>query len=427
MTCIVNLQDSPRLFLEVRLRTATAAWVMALALAAFGMVATSAEAQTYKVVHIFTTGTDGADPYASLLLDRTGLYGTTYAGGGPFDGGTVFKIDKTGTEKVLHRFRGWGGVHDGGGVGLQGGLVRDPAGNLYSTTVAGGANDIGTVFKLDSSGKETVLHSFAGPEGSYPYAGLIRDAGGNLYGTTLGDVHCTYGCGTVFKLDRAGKVTLLYSFKGGTDGAQPYGGLVRDNEGNLYGTTLAGGSSNCDGEGCGIAFRLDMNGKETILHIFTGGSDGGNVFDGLVRNSAGNLYGTTSSGGSSPEYGIVFKLDPSGQETVLYNFTGGTDGGSPYSGLVQDVKGNLYGTTVFGGDLSCSVDGVAPGCGTVFKLDTTGRETVLYSFTGGRDGATPIGGLVIDSAGNFYGTASQRGDLSCGSGIGCGVVFDLTP
>ena len=363
-------------------RAATTALVLAIVLVASAVAIPPAEAQTYKVLHTFTARTDGASPYAGLLRDGAGnLYGTTYRGGAS-DIGTVYKIDKTGTESALYSFSGCCDVYKNGAT-PDGGLVRDAAGNLYGTTLEGGAAKSGTVFKLDTAGTETVIHSFTGTggDGAEPYAGLIRDAAGNLYGTTIyaGDLAChpPYGCGTVFKLDAAGAETVLYSFTGiGGDGALAYGGLVLDAAGNLYGTTAGGGDLFCGaGNGCGIVFKLDTTGKETVLHIFTGtGGDGSNPFDALILDAAGNLYGTTSSGG--------------------------------------DESSCIYG----GG-----------GCGTVFKLDTTGKETVLHSFTGS-DGANPVAGLIRDAAGNLYGTTQDGGDLpTCDSEPGCGVVFKLRP
>src|SRR2546427_770564 len=213
--------------------------------------------------------------------------------------------------------------------------------------------------------------------------------------------------------------TLLYSFTGGSDGANPYARVVRDSKGNLYGTTVNGGNPGCYvGAGCGTVFKLDATGKETVLYSFTGGADGANPSGGLARVQ-GDLYGATPLGGATG-HGTVFKLDTAGKEagkeTVLHSFTGAGGGGSTPAtgGVVRDVKGNLYGTTAFGG---------AYGNGTVYKLDTTGKETVLYSFTGGADGAVPRGELVL-AHGNLYGTANRGGDLGC-SGGGCGTVFKL--
>src|SRR5271157_3024211 len=204
--------------------------------------------------------------------------------------------------------------------------------------------------------------------------------------------------------------SVLYTFTGSPDGAYPIAGyLVRDAQGNLYGTTWLGGvPCNQTGGGCGTVFKVDTTGEETVLYSFTGtGGDGAEPLElggpNLVRDAQGNLYGTTRSGGDLAYYGIgagtVFKVDTSGKETVLYGFTGtGGDGATPYAGLVLDAQGNLYGTTSAGGDLACEIPA---GCGTVFKLDTSGKETVLYTFTGG-DGAEPEAGLVLDAQGNLY-------------------------
>jgi len=232
------------------------------------------------------------------------------------------------------------------------GLVRDAAGNLYGTTASGGASGLGTVFKVSAGGAETVLHSFTGgSDGEYPYASVIRDAAGNLYGTTYAGG--ASGLGTVFKIDTQAHETVLYSFRGGADGEYPSAGLVRDAAGNLYGTTNSGGSS-----GGGIVFKISSAGKETVLHSFKGGKDGEYPYASVIRDAAGNLYGTTYGGGASG-WGTVFEIDPTGKETVLYTFTGAADGASPEGGLVQDTAGHLYGTTKYGG---------AFGAGTVFEL-----------------------------------------------------------
>src|SRR5271157_94942 len=321
---------------------------------------------------------------------------------------------QTYTYSVLYTFTG-----SPDGAGPDAGLVRDAQGNLYGTTGDGGASGAGTVFKVDTTGKETVLYSFAGTggDGANPYAGLLRDAQGNLYGTTAGggDLACLapYGCGTVFKVDMTGNETVLYSFTGtGGDGASPRAGLLPDAQGNLYGTTSLGGDLACNAPaGCGTVFKLDRTGKETVLYSFTGGADGGRPVAGLVQDAQGNLYGTTASGGDlaclAPYgCGTVFKVDMTGNETVLYSFTGtGGDGIQPLAGLVLDTLGNLYGTTSQGGDPACT-----NGCGTVFKVDTTGKETVLYSFTGiGGDGVQPLATLVLDAQGNLYGTTFYGG------------------
>jgi len=300
------------------------------------------------VLYSFTGGSDGKWPYASVIRDRAGnLYGTTHSGG-DYGNGTVFKLDASGNETVLHSFAGG----SDGSVPLAG-LIMDKAGNLFGTTYVGGTYNSGTAFKLDPSGNETVLYTFTGgSDGGGPYAGsLIMDAAGNLYGTTSSGG--AYGLGTVFKLDTFGFETVLHSFNG-SNGALLYSGLVMDAEGNLYGTTFGGGSTNC----CGTVFKLDTAGQETVLHTFTGvGGDGVFPLAGLVRDRLGNLYGTTSGGGAYGG-GIVFKLDRSGYETVLHSFTGN---GLAYANgdLLRDRLGNLYGTTFYGGD---------SGDGTVFKI-----------------------------------------------------------
>jgi uncharacterized repeat protein (TIGR03803 family) len=382
----------------------------------------AAEAQTYTVLYKFLGGqNDGAGPgYGTLIGDSAGnLYGTT-EGGGASGAGVVFKLDKTG-ETVLYSFKA---SPTDGGMPMAG-LIRDSAGNLYGTTTAGGASDQGTVFKLDPIGTETVLYSFTGGgDGGRPYAGLIQDSAGNLYGTTTtGGVSggCDGpGCGVVFKLDTTGTETVLHAFTGRADGGNPRAGLILDSAGNLYGTTAWGGVPGCHGTGCGLIFKLDTTGTETVLHDFTG-ADGAMPYAGLILDSAGNLYGTTVHGGAWNE-GVVFKLDTTGTETVVHSFNGGSAGGSdgatPYAGLIRDPAGNLYGTTESGGG-SSGCNGF--GCGAVFKLDTTGTETVLYSFTEEADGANPLAGLSQDPAGNLYGTASEGGTSNDG------VVFKLQP
>jgi uncharacterized repeat protein (TIGR03803 family) len=272
-----------------------------------------AQAPTYTLLYSFTGGTDGANPFAGLVRDAAGnLYGTT-DGGGAGGAGVVFKLDIAGAETVLHSFIGPptdGGFPDAG-------LVRDAAGDLFGTTSFGGAFDAGVVFKLDKFGKEIMLHSFAGypTDGANPYTVLVRDTAGNFYGTTLEGGPS--GDGVVFKLNMAGYESVLFSFNGAMEGGNPGGGLVRDAAGNLYGTTSYGGAGGCPfGQGCGVVFKFDPTGNETLVHSFAGSpadggvpSGGASVSGGLVRDAAGNLYGTTYSGGAS-DSGVVFKLTP---------------------------------------------------------------------------------------------------------------------
>src|ERR1700678_2321951 len=353
-------------------------------------------------------------------------------------------------ETVLYSFTG---LADGASPG--GGLIRDGEGNLYG--IASEAGDpsclCGVVFKVDRMGNETVLHTFTGPPDGYEAfsnASLVRDDDGNLYGTTTSGGSASAPAGTVFKLAPPAQPggtwteTILHSFCSAancTDGNTPYVGVIRDDKGNLYGTTVGGGEGCTDYDGCGVVFKLDRKGNETVLYSFcvTGGF--GNCTDGqspnaVIQDAAGDLYGTTEYGGADLAScgggcGVVFKLAPPAQaggawtETVLYSFTGGTDGGYPVGGVIQDAADNLYGTTLFGGlDSSyCSFY-----CGVVFKLDTAGNETALYSFTGLADGNNPYSGLIQDAAGNLYGTTGYGGDFSgtfCQGNTGCGVVFKV--
>jgi uncharacterized repeat protein (TIGR03803 family) len=205
----------------------------------------------------------------------------------------------------------------------------------------------------------------------------------------------------VFKVDPTGTETVLYSFTGGADGGQPSGGVIRDRAGNLYGTTIRGGAL-----GFGVVFKLDTAGTETVLHNFGGApADGASPYAGVILDSAGNLYGTTQLGGASG-YGVVYKLNKAGKETVLHSFAGcPIDGEYPKAGVIRDPAGNLYGTTYHGG--------TSPGSGVVFRLDSTGTETVLFSFNGG-DGSEPKGGVIRNSAGNLYGTTSYGGTSNPG-------------
>lgn len=352
----------------------------------------------FTSLYSFTSGTDGAAPEGTLIRDEVGnLYGTTNAGGA-YGWGEVFKLGLGGRLTVLYSFT----------LGVDGaqpyeGVVRDASGNLYGTTWFGGRYGNGTVFKLRPSGRESVIHSFKGrPDGRFPTGILILDSQGNLYGVTLSGG--SYEDGTAFAVDRTGKETVLYSFDEGADG-KPSGGLVMDSEGNLYGNTLTGGAF-----GGGTVFKLDLDGHKTVLHNF-GGPDGAQPNGSLMWDAAGNLYGCTFYGGAYDK-GTVFKLGPDGVETVLYSFSGGADGGRPAAGVTGDPAGNLYGTTSEGG---------AHSWGTVFVVDPAGNETVLYAFRGGRDGGSPYRGLVRDSAGALYGVTVTRGLYDSGT------VFRVTP
>jgi uncharacterized repeat protein (TIGR03803 family) len=271
------------------------------------------------------------------------------------------------------------------------------------------------VYKLAPDGTETVLYAFqGGNDGWVPIGTPIVDKDGNVYGTTDfgGGDGCDggSGCGTVFKISPAGTETILHRFAGiGIDGLYPYAGVAEDKAGNLYGTTER------------TVFRLAPDGTLTTLYAFTFGRDGGETVAPVILDGSGNVYGTTITGGKMQlcgraGCGVVFKVAPDGTETVLYAFKGGRDGGGPTAGLVADAAGNLYGTTSVGGKL---------GFGVAFKLAPDGTETVLHSFGGTRDGEDPEAGLVLDGAGNVYGT-TPFGGLNCGQ-FQCGIVFRIAP
>jgi uncharacterized repeat protein (TIGR03803 family) len=369
-----------------------------------------ASAQTETVFYNFQIGE--GNPTGPLLLDAQGnLFGTTQQYG--FGSGTVFELTAAGVENVLYTFLGgWQGSSPSGN------LIRDEKGNLYGTTFQGGRwrqgclFGCGTVFKLEPTGVVRWLHHFGkGGDGAGPQSGLTADSSGNLYGTTTsgGD----YSEGAVFEISPPHTEALIYSFHGfPVDGGGPIGGLVRDGNGNLFGTTYYGGTSICQIAGCGTVFEITAAGEEKVLYSFAGGIDGRQPAGGLVLDRHGNLYGTTEGGGPF-DYGTVFKVTPSGAETVLHLFTGGADGGQPLAGLVRDKKGNLFGTTRSSG---------ATGFGTVFKITPSGVEKVLHSFSGnGEDGAYPYAGLVMDSQGTFYGTTLSGGLY------GAGVVYKIVP
>ena len=287
---------------------------------------------------------------------------------------------------------------------------------------------------------ETTIHNFTGGnDGAIPFSGVIFDAQGNLYGST--NQGGPYGAGSVFRLSpQSGggwTETVLYDFSGGTDGGFPYGELVLDTQGNLYGTTQQGGSASCVflyGAPCGVVFKLSPQAhgrwKETVLHAFQSNArDGFFPITGLVFDGAGNAYGNTVRGGAY-NAGVVFELTPTAsgawKEKILHSFSGGSDGGIPGGHLIVDAAGNLYGTTEEGGNVNTATCTIY-GCGVVFKLAPAsgGRwnEQVIYSFTNIGDGATPVAGLVFDAAGNLYGTAEGGGTAT---NCGCGVVFQLS-
>ena len=382
-----------------------------LALCAAGLLTpVAADAARFHVLHTFLDGDDGATSNAPVILDRKGnIYGTALQGGAS-NNGVIFKITPTGNESILYSFAG-----GSDGSKPEAGLVRDGSGNFYGTTNLGGGADQGTVFKLASDGTEAVLHAFSGgSDGGYPQANLLRDKAGNLYGTTVsGGGGCSDGCGTIFEVAADGSFTTLHAFTGGDDGWFPMSGLIADGKGNLYGTAAAGGI-----HGFGTVFRLSAAGRFKVLYAFAGGNDGAYSQAGLIRDSSGNLYGTTRGGGGSKacgDYGCgtIFKLAPDGTESVLYAFTGAGDGGEPYGGVVADGSGNLYGTTITGGN--------SQGLGVVFELPSGNTLKLLHTFQGASDGAWPEAGVALDASGNLYGTAYAEGP------DGWGTVFKIRP
>jgi uncharacterized repeat protein (TIGR03803 family) len=387
-----------------------------------------AQAQTFSVLHTFTGGADGGNPDAGLTWDKAGnLYGTAH-GYGSGGHGTVYRLTHGDSGWAFSPLYAWsGGV---GGAAPLARVVFGPNGILYGTTTV---YDYGTVFNLRPPATaacktllcpwtETVLHTFEILDGDYPgYGDLLFDQAGNIYGTT------TFGgssrLGTVYELTPSGTESVLYSFAG-SDGETPENGLIFDNAGDLYGTTANGGGSGCNGSGCGTVFELmPANGAWTqcTLSNFQNGNDGVNPYAGLIFDQLGNLYGGTIGGGTGGS-GTVFELTPVGSCTwtlkTLHNFTAGGGECGPYGTLVMDGSGNLYGTT--------KCDG-ATGNGNVFELAYPNwTYTSLYDFTNGSDGGNPTSNVIFDASGNLYGTASTGGNLSCGSGEGCGVVWKIT-
>jgi uncharacterized repeat protein (TIGR03803 family) len=393
-----------------------------------------------SVLWSFGNGTDGSAPSAGLIADKNGnLYGTTYQGGAN-GAGTVFELTPSGggwSESLL-----WSFGSGADGQNPYAGLIMDKSGNLYGTTGTGGVYSGGTVFELTpptpSGGtwSESILWNFGNVnDGVQPYAGLIMDESGNLYGTTgAGGV---YGGGTVFELTPINGGTwsesILWNFNdndaSGTGPYQPQGGLIMDKSGNLYGTTYQGSPfcvpSGIDETVCGgTVFELSPtkagNWTESTLWNFGNSVDGLEPYAGLITDTSGNLYGTTYDGGASSS-GIVFELTPpppttpegNWSELVLWNFGGQSDDGvEPYGGLFMDASGNLYGTT-YGGGASSS--------GTVFELTPPApsganwAESILWSFGNGTDGVQPKAGLIVDASGNLYGTTIAGGAYSDGT------------
>lgn len=395
-------------------RLLTSGFAVSVVLAAGIASALSAE----KTVYAFRGGSDGSKLWAGLMAGASGnLYGTTGEGGGgacESNGcGTVFVLTPHGVENVLYAFQG-----GSDGSAPQGGVVLDGAGNIYGTTGLGGSNNDGTVFELSANGTKSVLYAFQGAnDGNSPIGNLVMDGAGNLYGVTnLGGnspICGTDGCGTVFKVTPSGEESVLHTFQAGSDGAEPLAGLVRDSNGNLYGTASDGGNApSCENAGCGVVYEIAPDGTETILYTFQGYPTDGEAPEGtLILDSSGNIYGTTEAGGSAG-YGTVFKLAPNGAETVLYSFKSGNDGGLPSAGVIMDHALNLYGTTWTGGNVSKGRSG------TVFEVTAKGQEKILYAFDG-HHGRHPQASLLLGAHGKLYGTTAEGGKGNNG------VVFEL--
>jgi uncharacterized repeat protein (TIGR03803 family) len=402
-------------------------WAAIAAICSFTILT---QAQAYKatnhekVLYAFTGESDGWQPDSRLIRDAKGnLYGTTFVGGntsgncGQPGCGVVFEVSAAGKFSVLHTFD-W---NDGT---FPTNLIQDTRGNLYGITSEGDNsacyNGCGVIFKLTTAGDFTLLYSFTGGSDGFAPGSLIRNASsGNFYGTAENSSD-----GEIFELTASGELKVLYNFKGGSDGDIP-NGVVQDSKGNLYGTTFQGGTY-----GAGTVFKLNSE-KKTILHNFKGKGDGDLPPGVLIIDKTGNLYGVTSQGGyekgncdlpdSPVGCGTVFKITASGTFSVLFAFDN-TNGNDP-SGLIEGPNGNLYGNTYLGGSSSTG------GNGLVFKLAAGSyKESTLYHFKGLSDGSWPYGGMVEDSNYNLYGTTLYGGDLSCapGQGGGCGVVFEIT-
>jgi uncharacterized repeat protein (TIGR03803 family) len=399
-------------------RVLTFGLVLALAIVATPRT----QAQTFNVLYNFTNATDGSGPVAGLTVDNQGnLYGTAQVGGVGY--GTAFELQRSSSSWTFVPLYSFQSGTDGAAPMAR--LIFGAKGRLYGTTTQGGAG-YGTVFKLiglasvKAPATETVLYSFmGGTDGAQPSAGdLILDKAGNIYGTT------TYGGasgnGTVYKLTAPRKrnakwtESVVYAFGQGTDGANPVAGVTFDAAGNLYGTTSAGGAY-----GYGIVFELTPSGSgwtESILYNFTGGNDGGTAYGGVIFDQSGNLYGAAISGGTGTG-GTVFEMTPSSSGwtyNVLYNIPGWTVSG-PFRTIMMDASGTLYVTTHCDGSY---------GEGSAFKLtpsNGTWTYSDLYDFTGGSDGKFVISDLTFDTNGNLYGTTQQ------GGANGYGVIFEVTP
>jgi uncharacterized repeat protein (TIGR03803 family) len=351
-------------------------------------------------LYSFTNRFDGSQPYAGLTLGSDGnFYGTCFYGG-TNDLGSVFKVSPAGALTPLYSFSFIDGETP------TAALTQGGDGNFYGTTFEGGTDlYYGTVFQVSSNGAFNSLYSFTnGSDGANPYAGLVQGIDGAFYGTTVNGG--SNGDGAVFQITSAGVLTPLYSFTNGVDGSQPRATLTLGSEGTFYGTTYSGGAS-----GQGVVFGITAAGALTPLHSFNGGSDGSNPVGQLIQATNGLLYGTAYAGGANGD-GTVFRITTGGFFSVMYAFTGGSDGANPAAGLALGSDGNFYGTTYSGGP---------NGGGGIFKITPLGAVTPLYLFTGGDDGSSSFAMLVQGNDGDLYGTTQY------GGAKGDGVVFEINP
>jgi uncharacterized repeat protein (TIGR03803 family) len=379
------------------------------------LISCGVQAQTFSV--LYNLGSAADDPIqpgrpGMVAQGRDGnLYSTAPHGGTCC--GTVFQVTPAGKLTNIHSFSSNG---DDGGF-PQGGVILGTDGNFYGTTYEGGTSASGVVFKVTSGGTYMTLYSFTGgSDGGFPYAPPIEGNDGNFYGTTPfgGDVNtCNGGCGTIYKITPAGNLTTLYQFDI-THGNGPYAPLVLGTDGNFYGTTEYGGADNV-----GVVFKITPAGKFTVVYAFDE-TRGEFPLASLAQGSDGNFYGTTEYGGTQGS-GVVFKLTPAGKITVLHSLNGTSDGSEPYGGLVQASDGNLYGTSAFGGTMTC--DG-GNGCGTLFKVSLKGAFSVLYKFNG-TAGEVPSITPFQHTTGPVYGDTQRggTGDVSPCTAGQCGVFY----
>lgn len=355
----------------------------------------------FKSLYSFKGNPDGQNPYAGLVALKGTLYGTTELGG-KYDFGVLFKVSTSGKEHVLHTFGAPSKIDGSDPYGTL--IVMN--GSLYGTTHYGGPApaDNGTVYKV-SSGVEHIVCSFKSSQGEIPFAGVVA-LKGKLYGTNYQGG--THNYGTVYSCSTSGTVHVLHSFKLSPDGAFPYAPPTVL-KGTLYGTTYQGGTTD-NTYGYGTVYKVTPSGAEHVLHKFEGyPTDGAYPYAGLFALN-GKLYGTTFQGGAYNS-GTVYAISPSGAEHVVYSFKGSGDGVQPYGGVTA-VNGDLYGTTSSGGQYNL---------GTIYKVTTSGKEQVLHSFSGAApDGSDPLAGLV-NLNGTLYGTAFYGGKF------GGGIVFKITP